>query len=507
MDLKRYIYGHCVSPVKVSVYDPYERTKVVRELPCGHCLHCKNTHINDWVTRLYAQDKYSKHTYFITLDYAPFTDSTPSNLIYETAATYHNINKNCKFGLHPLLLVRNHLQDYLKRFRKNTGIKIQYFACGEYGMHAEGRGYGRPHFHLIVFSNKPISKKQFSDAWCVGGYQIGRVDFHDLKQNGTSSENNSFYQNKYVFKYVCKYLQKADFEFDKLATIDFHRKYFESMQKVIINADSLFPEETAITDSRVLQRNWSEYVSKYSPFTCCSKRPSIGFEYLKENLSRFEKRDFRLFGLSEECTVFPKYFVRKTKESLCPVFAVGEVSQKPSSSARVGYILSVLSEILYSRCSSENFGEKYADIWYFNKETGKLEHWKRDMLVARLVLSDLYMYDCIDKIFFQFNGYNYNLWQSDRGVFHYVGCMEIETVITCISKIWDKYFNDYVIPMHAARLILEQEFEDMILTNYPHLCRKDALEQFAKDSYSYYVSEATTNYKTKLLTQNSKISL
>ena len=107
MDIKKYIYSHCVSPVKVKIWDSYSNSYVVRLLPCGKCLHCRNTHINEWCTRLVAQKKYSKYCYYVSLDYAPFSLSDPNayKLASETAACYHNINKNGKFGMHPLVFL------------------------------------------------------------------------------------------------------------------------------------------------------------------------------------------------------------------------------------------------------------------------------------------------------------------------------------------------------------------------------------------------------------------
>ena len=158
MNLRNYIYGHCVSPISTKIWDAYSQSYIIRQVPCGKCLHCQNTHINEWVTRLVAQRKYSKFCYYVSLDYAPFSVANPValKLARETAACYHNINATSHYGMHPLLLCKNHLQDFYKRLRKNTGIKLQYFACGEYGMHANGRGYGRPHFHNIIFANEPI---------------------------------------------------------------------------------------------------------------------------------------------------------------------------------------------------------------------------------------------------------------------------------------------------------------------------------------------------------------
>lgn len=274
MDIKKYIYGHCVSPQRVKVWDEYSRSFIYRELPCGKCLHCRNTRVNEWVTRLYAQSNYSKNVYYINLDYAPFSYvekeyscEAARFLAIETAAVWHNINKYHVFGYHPLLLKKNHLQDFFKRLRKNTGKKFQYFACGEYGTHAEGHGYGRPHFHIILFSNESFEPSEIEDAWSLYGYKIGRVDFNDLRANGSFDEiNNTNLSSKFVFKYVCKYLQKPDFDFEGLATIDFHRAYFEASRTLMC---SQF--EFLHVNSEDYNRLWREYKRDYAPFVLRKK--------------------------------------------------------------------------------------------------------------------------------------------------------------------------------------------------------------------------------------------
>ena len=366
MDLKKYIYGHCVQPVRTKIWDAYSSQYVYRFLPCGKCLHCKNTHINEWCTRLIAQKKYSKYCYYISLDYKSFdlNSTVAHKLAMETAACYHNINKNNSYGMHPLLLCKNHLQDFYKRLRKNTGAKLQYFACGEYGMHANGHGFGRPHFHNIIFTNYPLQPKDFEDAWSIDGYKIGRVDFKDISSFGLGDS-----ESIKIFKYVCKYLQKSDFDFEKLATIDFHRAYFKSLKMVIKQSSELFGSQifTFSEDTNSLAESWKQYIKLYSPFVVCSRRPSIGSRYFDENLERFKEQDFRLFGLPKECSAFPRYYVRRTKEALTPFRCIGEISQKPSSVSRLGYISQILSILYNSRLSLDTWSENSSKPWRLYK--------------------------------------------------------------------------------------------------------------------------------------------
>lgn len=505
MDLKKYIYGHCVSPKDIKIWDSYSQSFVVRSLPCGKCLHCKNTSVNEWCTRLVAQTKYSSFIYYVSLDYAPFDLTSPvaRQLARETAACYHNINKYGNYGMHPLVLCKNHLQDFFKRFRKNTQKKIQYFACGEYGMHANGRGYGRPHFHCIIFSNSPISETEFADAWTLSGYRIGRVDFQDLT-SCKLGDNNQLN----IFRYVCKYLQKTDFNFENLATVDFHRAYFTALQSYIVPSENLF-ENPAICfeqDSKVLAEKWREYIRLYSPFVVCSRRPSIGAAYLADNLERFKAQDFRLFGLPKTCATFPRYYVRRTKESLYPVSCIGEVSQKPTTNSRMGYILQILRDMYNARLDFQNFREDSPSPWcVFKVEDGSLCYKLYDRKAEKC--STLNFYDVNNKFLYQFNGYNYNIWAKLNGNYALLDNMDIYDVLKEFAPSWDRFYNTFIVPMHDKRILQENELYDTIKALYKPTKDKDSFELFADEINACYQAELENVYKTKLLMQNSKQTL
>lgn len=502
MDIKKYIYSHCVSPVRVQIWDSCSCQYVCREVPCGKCLHCRNTHINEWVTRLIAQKKYSKFCYFVSLDYKSFdlTNQDAALLARETAACYHNININGKYGMHPLVLCKNHLQDFFKRFRRNTGIKIQYFACGEYGTHAQGRGFGRPHFHCIIFSNEKIDCKSFIDAWTINGYVIGRVDISDLSASALSDNNNIK-----TFKYVCKYLQKSGFEFESLRTIDFHRAYFKSLYQAIVQTDlfsTTFVDELSAKDET---KAWCEYTKLYSPFIVCSRRPAIGAQYFVDNLERFKKQDFRLFGLPKECVTFPRYYVRRTKEALFVFDSIGEISQKPTTSSRMGYISKILLEIYSSRVAVENWCETSSPNWRVCSKGGVrcLEY--NDNFIP---IKSLNFYDHVNKYFFQFDGFTYNVWAKLKdSTYILLDNMDIIDVIKEVSPRWDRYSREYLIPNEQNRILREIDLRDTISSLFPNVDSFDVRDKFNDLVSSLYQSELDGLYKKKLLMQNSKISL
>lgn len=95
-------------------------------LPCGQCMACRLNKSRDWATRCVLEAKCYEKNCFITLTYND--ENLPSDLSL----------KKEDFTL------------FIKRLRKNTGAKIRYFACGEYGSL-----YSRPHFHACLFGYCP----------------------------------------------------------------------------------------------------------------------------------------------------------------------------------------------------------------------------------------------------------------------------------------------------------------------------------------------------------------
>lgn len=141
-------------------------------VPCGHCIACRSSRINEWSTRLSLENKtYKNQSIFCTL-------------------TYNQDN------LHSPALVKSDLQKFFKRLRYYLKTyfnlsDLSYFACGEYG----SLNY-RPHFHFILFG---VSYSRFivnliSKVWNKGF----------VKVKPTVAKN--FY---YVAKYNVKTLNKS----------------------------------------------------------------------------------------------------------------------------------------------------------------------------------------------------------------------------------------------------------------------------------------------------------
>lgn len=137
------------------------------KIPCRVCRGCRIDHGSGWALRLYQESKFHMYNSFLTLTYAPEH--------YPVDGT----------------LVKRDLQLFMKRVRKYfsnlyPGIKIRYFAVGEYGEQTY-----RAHYHLIVYgvdfhedrrlhSKNRLGQQKYVSAtltklWGLGNCEIGSV--------------------------------------------------------------------------------------------------------------------------------------------------------------------------------------------------------------------------------------------------------------------------------------------------------------------------------------------
>lgn len=94
----------------------------VVKVRCKQCAHCRLRKRGEWSVRIMHEAQMHKRNCFITLTYA---DS-------EVPRDYS--------------LEKYDFQCFMKRLRKNLGLKVRYFHAGEYGDR-----YLRPHYHAILF--------------------------------------------------------------------------------------------------------------------------------------------------------------------------------------------------------------------------------------------------------------------------------------------------------------------------------------------------------------------
>ena len=125
-------------------------------VPCGKCLGCRLDHAQMWSMRCMAELQYHQVASFATLTYndahVPATDAGHYTL--------------CK----------GDLTKFFKRLRKNTGLKLRYFACGEYGTHTL-----RPHYHAIIYGYWPADARPTTSS-ALDGESVQMYDSAELER-------------------------------------------------------------------------------------------------------------------------------------------------------------------------------------------------------------------------------------------------------------------------------------------------------------------------------------
>lgn len=213
-------YDEFVSRQAVQTYQNFI------EIPCGKCIGCRLDYAKVWSERCLAEMKYHKNAYFLTLTYDD--DHLPYNLL-------DTVGPDQAAALVNTLRAKD-LQDFWKRLRKNTGQKIMYFACGEYGSKT-----WRPHYHAIVYDLKLDdlvlwSKNDYNQPL----YRSERLEF--CWHNGMVIVGEATKESiEYVARYTCK-------------------KAFDQMREIHIEENNMEPE-----------------------FIRMSRRPAIGRQYYLDN--------------------------------------------------------------------------------------------------------------------------------------------------------------------------------------------------------------------------------
>lgn len=139
----------CMSPLILK-----NRNKLTGDsipVPCGKCPDCLKKLVSSWSFRLMQEDKNP--------------DTISAMFVTLTYDTLHvPITRNGFMSLN-----KRDFQLFMKRLRKGTveGIRLKYFAVGEYGGKTR-----RPHYHLILFNSSPTA---VATAWQLGQCHFGQV--------------------------------------------------------------------------------------------------------------------------------------------------------------------------------------------------------------------------------------------------------------------------------------------------------------------------------------------
>ncbi len=148
-------------------------------VPCGQCMSCRVTRLNEIVTRSYLEYRGNGNEgTFFTLTYAP--EHLPEG------------------GT----LVKKDFQKFMKRFRKYIQLKhIRYMGVGEYGSKTQ-----RPHYHGIIYGLPHSYVERFiKKAW-----KLGFVMSRPL--SGVGAMKDAMNSINYTASYTLKKMTHKDHE-------------------------------------------------------------------------------------------------------------------------------------------------------------------------------------------------------------------------------------------------------------------------------------------------------
>lgn len=247
------------------------------EVPCGHCLGCRLDKANDWAVRASLELAEHKENCFITLTYAKAPETEK----------------------HHMTLRKKDFQDFVKRLRKNTGIKLSYIACGEYGPQTN-----RPHYHCILFGYWPkdtklagISKtkieyynsEELSKTWGKGWVTIEKANYNSIA-------------------YVARYTQKK-------AGIKPEKRQYTGEIEPIMKLDERYGELYQAYQKKFKIEKFDRY-GREKEFILTSKKPAIGLTGFIKNKVKILKNGGIFLKINDKTVLKPvsKYFLKKITE-------------------------------------------------------------------------------------------------------------------------------------------------------------------------------------------------
>ena len=226
---------------KVVYFSKKPRSATCRpsRVACGRCIGCRLDKSREWAIRCQHEAQYHDSNSFITLTFAN----------------------------DPVSLVHKYWQDFMKRLRDRTGLKLQYYMCGEYGNVYDERGQkrdgllGRPHFHALLFGfdfpDRTRFKKSNSGFWM---YQSDLLD-STWKQGHALTQDFSIEAAAYVARYVTKKISGPP-------------------------SENHYKKEVVTTDGEIVQ------VAVKPEYTRMSLKPAIGKKWLEEHYLDCYPKDF-----------------------------------------------------------------------------------------------------------------------------------------------------------------------------------------------------------------------
>jgi len=141
-------------------YSPARPQSVLRfwvdlNVACRKCQHCLKRRSALWAHRAYQEVKISSRTWFLTFTLSP-TNRVRAKILASRRYGNEDFSSIAK-------VVSNWFTLYMKRVRKNSGLKLRYL------MAIEEHKDGFPHLHALVHEmGVPLSKRVLQAEWPYG---------------------------------------------------------------------------------------------------------------------------------------------------------------------------------------------------------------------------------------------------------------------------------------------------------------------------------------------------
>lgn len=490
------IERQCVNPTEVEVINPITLVKELRKVPCGTCYHCRMTKVNEWYTRMYLQTLYSNHCYFVTLTYD--VEQMTQKELEETFACVHNFNSKHVEMLSPLTLCKRHHQLFFKHFRKickteySQPFQCQYYLVGEYGS-----TYGRPHYHMILWTNQPLDYVHINedkhinhDSILWRAWHKGAVQCIDLKEDFELGQNQ-----KKVFRYVAKYVQKKQ-DYNNLVTYKLHFKNYLNLKDNETNQDKVID-------------TFNDYWKKFGDYMCCSKQPAIGVGYFNDYKDELCAGKVRLLGVQEKSLVFPSYFLRKIKDQTQPFRPFSVRSVSPLSAMAANNLEQNLRLLQNNIESHQDVLQGMFNSQYACDQTSKF--------IKSNIIDDFNFKDILTGYYYIFNGKDYSIFKYDKRskLYKFIRFCPLANIHVQITNCLYYLRQKILIPFELYRQRSMAEERAYIISHYLNVssmdevtekeyqkaCRQYELEKF--QMYENYV-QIQKDKQTKYLQTKNK---